>query len=426
MNSGSGRVHPGAPWVGYIAFVLQRAGPDRRRRAFAAAALLGALVAIAPTSGSAQADTASEQRNVKSQRAAVAGQIDTLEANDAEVSRALSDLDANVRATRAQMADAQRAVGEAEARAAEAEAAARGTEARIGGLRQQVVAAAVDAYVRPGGDQLLSLFQEDTANEASTKQALLDVTNGNKLDVVDELRTAQRQLEDQRDAARRARADAEERRQGLSAKASGFEAAQADQRRVAALIGDRLNDKLAESQSLAALDQQLATRIADEQAVIAAQLAAARVSSPPINGGGGGGPVTIIPRPGGLTSVRGITVAGSIASNLAALLEAASAAGFEFGGTGYRDSAAQIELRRQHCGTSDYAVYQMPPDQCRPPTAIPGRSKHEQGLAVDFTIGGRTIQSRGNPAFQWLAANAGRFGFVNLPSEPWHWSVDGS
>lgn len=25
----------------------------------------------------------------------------------------------------------------------------------------------------------------------------------------------------------------------------------------------------------------------------------------------------------------------------------------------------------------------------------------------------------------WLHANAGRFGFVNLPSEPWHWSVDG-
>jgi hypothetical protein len=25
-----------------------------------------------------------------------------------------------------------------------------------------------------------------------------------------------------------------------------------------------------------------------------------------------------------------------------------------------------------------------------------------------------------------LADNASRFGFFNLPSEPWHWSVNGS
>jgi hypothetical protein len=381
-----------------------------------------------------RADTAAEQRDVKRQRAEVAGQIDTLKASDAEVSRALADLDANVRSTRAQMADAQAAVDEAEARAAQAEREAQATEARIDALRELVVAAAVDAYVRPAGEAVLDAFQEDSANEASTKQALLDLTNGDKLDAVDELSAARRQLQDQRDAARDARDDAEQRRQSLAEKAAGFESAQADQQRVAAQIGERLGDKLAESQSLAALDGQLAARIQAEQAAIAAQLAAVRAAAPPADtgggssggGGGGGGPVTVIPRPGGLTSVRGITVAGSIAGQLAGLLEAASAAGFEFGGTGYRDSSAQIELRRQHCGSSDYAIYQMPPEQCRPPTAIPGRSKHEQGLAVDFTIGGRTIQSRSDPAFQWLAANAGRFGFVNLPSEPWHWSVDGS
>ena len=28
-------------------------------------------------------------------------------------------------------------------------------------------------------------------------------------------------------------------------------------------------------------------------------------------------------------------------------------------------------------------------------------------------------------AFQWLAANAPSYGFYNLWSEPWHWSIDG-
>jgi D-alanyl-D-alanine carboxypeptidase len=50
---------------------------------------------------------------------------------------------------------------------------------------------------------------------------------------------------------------------------------------------------------------------------------------------------------------------------------------------------------------------------------------HERGLAIDFTHGGRIISSRGSAAFQWLNANASRYGFYNLPSEPWHWSVNG-
>jgi LAS superfamily LD-carboxypeptidase LdcB len=123
--------------------------------------------------------------------------------------------------------------------------------------------------------------------------------------------------------------------------------------------------------------------------------------------------------------VGGITVNVAIADQLAGLLDAARADGIVLGGSGYRDINAQIQLRRQNCGTSDYAIWDMPPDQCSPPTARPGLSLHEQGLAVDFTANGRFITSRSDPGFVWLAANAGRFGFRNLPSEPWHWSLSG-
>ncbi len=47
---------------------------------------------------------------------------------------------------------------------------------------------------------------------------------------------------------------------------------------------------------------------------------------------------------------------------------------------------------------------------------------HERGLAIDFSNCG----VRSTPCYQWLAANAHRFGFFNLPSEPWHWSVNGN
>ena len=129
--------------------------------------------------------------------------------------------------------------------------------------------------------------------------------------------------------------------------------------------------------------------------------------------------------PGPLTSVNGITVSSTIASQLASLMSAASNAGFNLGGGGYRDSASQIALRRAHCGTSDYAIYQMPASQCHPPTAPPGMSMHELGLAVDFTNNGKLL-GRGDAAFAWMQGNAGSYGFINLPSEPWHWSTNGN
>lgn len=50
---------------------------------------------------------------------------------------------------------------------------------------------------------------------------------------------------------------------------------------------------------------------------------------------------------------------------------------------------------------------------------------HEQGLAIDFTIGGGTI-GYGSAAYDWLKAHAADYGLSNLPGEPWHWSTNGN
>jgi LAS superfamily LD-carboxypeptidase LdcB len=113
------------------------------------------------------------------------------------------------------------------------------------------------------------------------------------------------------------------------------------------------------------------------------------------------------------------------AGQLEAMLEAAAADGVELTGSGWRDIQTQIDLRRQHCGTSDYAVWEMPSGDCSPPVARPGYSMHEQGLAIDFVLDGDLIRSRYSSAFEWLADNAADYGFYNLPSEPWHWSTTG-
>ncbi|MEM9561585.1 MAG: M15 family metallopeptidase [Actinomycetota bacterium] len=123
--------------------------------------------------------------------------------------------------------------------------------------------------------------------------------------------------------------------------------------------------------------------------------------------------------------VEGIRVHRSIAANLQGLLEAAEADGISLSGWGWRDTNTQIRLRRQHCGTTEYAIYRMPSSQCSPPTARPGSSQHERGLAIDFTYNGGSISTRRNAGFRWLDANAAAFGFKNLASEPWHWSTTG-
>ena len=52
--------------------------------------------------------------------------------------------------------------------------------------------------------------------------------------------------------------------------------------------------------------------------------------------------------------------------------------------------------------------------------AVPGRSNHQSGSALDLNTSSGGVMG-------WLNANAGRFGFVRtVPSEPWHWEWNGS
>lgn len=110
-----------------------------------------------------------------------------------------------------------------------------------------------------------------------------------------------------------------------------------------------------------------------------------------------------------------------IADNVRRMIADAAADGITLTGGGYRSPQRQIELREQHCGPTQYDIYEKPSSQCTPPTARPGSSRHETGRAIDFN----NASSRDTAVFRWLAANAARYGLRNLPSEPWHWSVDG-
>lgn len=130
-------------------------------------------------------------------------------------------------------------------------------------------------------------------------------------------------------------------------------------------------------------------------------------------------------RPVVTTTVNGIVVAASIGDDLRGLIDLAATRGLALSGTGFRTSEQQIALRRQNCGTSQYAIYEAPASACSPPTARPGTSMHERGLAIDFRCNGAGMGSTSSPCYPFLVANAATFGLYNLPGEPWHWSVNG-
>lgn len=129
-----------------------------------------------------------------------------------------------------------------------------------------------------------------------------------------------------------------------------------------------------------------------------------------------------------LATVGGIVVASTIARRVRRLLINAADDGIRLGGWGYRSYSRQVELREQNCGPRYYDVYVESSSECSPMTAIPGRSLHEKGLAIDFykeRSDGTAAPIAGTRAFTWLSKHADEYGLYNLPSEPWHWSTTG-
>ena len=93
-------------------------------------------------------------------------------------------------------------------------------------------------------------------------------------------------------------------------------------------------------------------------------------------------------------------------------------------GGAFRTYEEQLQARKDNNCPN---VLTSPANKCTPPTAIPGTSLHEQGLAIDLYCDGKLINIVDNPStkkcFDWLKTNAGVYGFKNFEKENWHWSI---
>lgn len=113
---------------------------------------------------------------------------------------------------------------------------------------------------------------------------------------------------------------------------------------------------------------------------------------------------------------NGQRLAKAAAPSYLAMLAAAYADGVTIRTTeGYRDYATSAYLY-------DGWIRRLPGFN---PASPPGESPHNIGYASDLNTSGF-----GGTVYDWLSANAGRFGFNNIVGrsigEPWHWVYDGT
>ena len=388
-----------------------------RRQAVAAFTLLGVLASFSALASAQTPDELREERKkVQSDAADLAAEVDAIAGDADSLTAAITALQAGVDAQQAAIEAAQRAVRGAEDAQADAEQAIVNLEAEQVAARALLRRAVVDSYVSYQGTGDLEAFADDPW-AATREETLVEYGTGTGLEELDRLRSIDAELEQQRIVAAEASLESEARRAGVELRFEELDAALQRQEKILLEIELRLESRLGEVAALESLDSQLAQEIRDEEQKIADAIA----SRPGSSGG-----ITLPPGSAiDVTTVRGVVVNVLVADQVEGMFAAMAAEGFTLGGGGYRSIESQIRVRRANCGTSDYAIWEMPARQCRPPTARPGLSQHEVGLAIDITYNGRVLRTRDSDVFRALARIAPQFGFYNLPSEPWHWSTTG-
>jgi LAS superfamily LD-carboxypeptidase LdcB len=433
-----------------------------RRHARAVRLLVVLLVAVAPVlaPSASLAGPGQDEPGERDEPGPLAGPpgVDALTASGAtaDVTASLDELSAEVDTQVAAVVGARRAEAEAAQALADADAAVAETEAALDDLVAESDAVVIEAFLNPPIEDALETLSADSLAEATVRQSILDDHADANADVLSRLAAAQEDVASvkatQQEAADAAAARAGEAQAALDELVGTL----SDQSLFVLAVEDRLDANLAEAEALEDLDPEAAQALREREGEIASELAdiasareqealedayrealaeaaeraeaeeAARQQPSSPSGG-----TTLGPASGQLATVAcpgggSITVDSSLAGNLASMLDAAAAAGLNMCGNGYRDPAEQIALREAHCGSSYYAIYEAPSSSCSPPTARPGTSQHELGLAVDLTCNGGGALGSSSPCFAWLQANAASYGLYNLPSEPWHWSNDGT
>ena len=234
-------------------------------------ASLGTMIVATGTSG-AQEDPAAESDQVRDRQALVAVDVDVMSAEGDTVLAAIGDLDDNVEAQKQMLSAADLANTAAQNDLTAAEAALTDTQNRLAEINGQADAIVVDAFINPPTDTALDALTAESLEDATVKQAILNMQADSDAELLTQYEVLLEQLEaekatkeDAADAAAAAQDEAEAAYEDVQS-AVGQEA------QFAVEVQRRLDHRLSEADMLAETDPALAEQIRAREAEIAEAL----------------------------------------------------------------------------------------------------------------------------------------------------------
>ncbi len=237
-------------------------------------AALAALLVLALATPSLAEPSAEEKREAaRTKKAQLAAQINTLRASDDELENAVRALDGGIEVAANNTAEAQQALGAAQKGLSAAEIRLAETEKRMAELRVRASAAAIRAYVHPGGDSFLEIVRARDLGEASRRQTLLSTVVSNDRDLVDQMRSARQDQQFDQANLSRARDLAAERRKAAAEKLAALEKTRTDQVRLQTALDGRIAAFVAEVDALSREEATLTALLRQRQSAAPAPAA---------------------------------------------------------------------------------------------------------------------------------------------------------
>jgi septal ring factor EnvC (AmiA/AmiB activator) len=276
-----------------------RSGAPRPARTWAgrAAGLTVALALLVPAGSAAAGDppktpaqkaaeARAKQDQIRREKADVATRIDAMQATEEQMQAALDAIDAELGARQATYDDAKAAADSAREHARQLEEAIRADEASVSDMEQRLRTRAIEAYVSPDPeDDPTALFRSEHFDDAERRKVLADTVNGNARDILDELAATRARLEQERQAAEAALAEADAKEREAEAAKNEVQVLRDEQAKVKAAFDQKLYEEQAHNQALNSADAELTNLITQaeneqrQQEDAARQAAASRATA---------------------------------------------------------------------------------------------------------------------------------------------------
>jgi peptidoglycan DL-endopeptidase CwlO len=155
-----------------------------------------------------------------------------IQARAAQLEKDLNASNQKVATLGQQLAEIQTRIDDAEARIADADARMQPAREEIGRIKSLINGRAASIYKVAGGSGPFDALNADDAKDVTARSKYTDVAANHDAGLIDQLNAAKRDLQDQRDLADKARAEASDQRDAVAPAKAAAEAAAADQQRL--------------------------------------------------------------------------------------------------------------------------------------------------------------------------------------------------